>query len=104
MNEWMNERMNQDQLINQPINESTNEWMKMNNWKSNCILKKDEKCEEEDRNKKKTVKRGGLQKAYLLYSVPIVEKIKYITVHIFVYLLISNVWICWAKNNAAQST
>ncbi len=31
----------------------------------NCISKKDEKCEEEDRYKKKTVKRGKLQKAYL---------------------------------------
>jgi hypothetical protein len=54
----------------------------------NCISKKYEKCEEEDRNKKKTVKRGGLQKAYLLYSVPIVEKFKYI---IYICLLTSNV-------------
>jgi hypothetical protein len=54
----------------------------------NCILKKYEKCKEEDRNKKKTVKRGGLQKAYFLYSVPIVTKFKYI---IYICLFTSNV-------------
>jgi hypothetical protein len=54
---------------------------------NNCISKKDEKCEEEDRNKKKTVKREGLQKAYLLYSVPIVEKFKYVIyICLFMYI------------------